>query len=220
MKSQRIASGGFTLVELTIVLIIIALLISGMMVPLSAQRDIQRIGGTQKQLAEIREALFGFAIINGRLPCPATATDPADAKYGVEDSGACAQEGFLPWRSLGVEEIDAWGIRRNSGADPFVGYFRYRVDAAFATNFTLDTLPNSSLSVQNAAGNSLTQAAPNSPVLIVYSSGPDQQANGANAGAPDSSFQAGERMSTFDDLLIWVGRPILLNRMISAGRLP
>ena len=80
MKSQRIASGGFTLVELTIVLIIIALLISGMMVPLSAQRDIQRIGGTQKQLAEIREALFGFAIINGRLPCPATATDPADVE--------------------------------------------------------------------------------------------------------------------------------------------
>ena len=67
---------------------------------------------------------------------------------------------------------------------------------------------------------SLTQAAPNSPVLIVYSTGPDQQANGANAGAADSIFQAGERMSTFDDLLIWVGRPILLNRMISAGRLP
>lgn len=61
---------GFILMELTVVLVIVALLLGGLLIPLSAQRDGEAIRGTEKYLADIRDALLGFAVANGRLPCP------------------------------------------------------------------------------------------------------------------------------------------------------
>ncbi len=71
--SARTGSGqkGFSLIELAIVLVVVALLIGGLLVPLSMQIEQQRIRDTQKTLEEIKEALVGFAIANGRLPRPA-----------------------------------------------------------------------------------------------------------------------------------------------------
>lgn len=216
---------GFSLVELAIVLVIVALLIGGMLVPLSAQREIQRSNETQRKLSEIKEALLGFAVINGRLPCPTTTTDPANANYGIEDAACINIEGYLPWKSLGVEEIDAWGSKRTASADPFYGFWRYRVDSAFSIAFTLNTNPSSALVIQDASGNVLTQASPNSPIAIVYSTGPDKTANGLNvdtdaAATTDPLYQAGDLSPIFDDIAIWIGRPVLFNRMISAGKLP
>ena len=64
MDRHVVSEAGFTLVELAVVLVIMAVLIGGMLVPLSAQRDIRNVSETQKQLSEIKEALLGFAIIN------------------------------------------------------------------------------------------------------------------------------------------------------------
>lgn len=71
--------------ELTVVLVIVALLLGGLLVPLGAQRDIDFAKATDKSLADIREALIGFAVINGRLPCPADKTIASTAaNAGVE----------------------------------------------------------------------------------------------------------------------------------------
>lgn len=55
----------------------------------------------------------------------------------------------------------------------------------------------------------------------MYSTGPNRQADGLNAsysaGAP--SYQAGESTADFDDLLVWLGRPLLIARVAQAGRL-
>lgn len=222
---SSLPASGFTLVELTVVLIIVALLIGGMLVPLSAQRTMQNINETQRQLSEIKEALLGFAVINGRLPCPTTTADPADIGYGIEDATCNNIEAYLPWKSLGIAEIDPWGAKRSVKTDPFTGYWRYRVDAAFATAFTLATTPSSALAIQSAAGNALTQASPNSPVAIVYSTGLDRKANGQNVdkdttATTDPLYESGDQSPTFDDMVIWISRPILFNRMISAGKLP
>ena len=210
---------GFTLTELAIVLVIVALLIGGMLVPLSTQRDIHNTSDTKKQLAEIREALLGFAIINGRLPCQSSTTDPAAANYGLEDSPCSNNEGYLPWKTLGVMEVDAWGSQRSAATDPFSGYWRYRVVTAYTTAFTLAAPPSSSLLVQDASGNALTSSAPDGPVALIYSTGPDLVANGQNATI-DATYQAGERSPSFDDTLVWIGRPILFNRLVTARKLP
>ena len=89
---------GFTLMELAVVLMIVGLLLGGLFIPLSSQRDLQGRQTTEKALADIREALIGFAVINGRLPCPAQANisdnDPTvPNNAGVEavtPSGICA----------------------------------------------------------------------------------------------------------------------------------
>lgn len=67
---------GFTLIELAMVLFIVALLIGGLLMPLSAQYEVRGRQETEKALANIREALIGFAVVNGRLPCPAVASIP------------------------------------------------------------------------------------------------------------------------------------------------
>ena len=209
---------------MTIVLVIVALLIGGMLVPLSMQRDIQNTKETDRRLSEIKEALLGFAAINGRLPCPSTEMDPASVSYGVEDAACVEVEGYLPWKSLGVPETDAWGSPRSVSTEPFVGYWHYRVDKNFVTSISLTTTTGSSLVVQDANGNALT-AATSSPIAIVYSTGPNLVRNGMNVntlGGPqaDPIYQSSERTSSFDDQLIWVSRPLLVNRLIAAGKLP
>lgn len=213
---------GFTLTELAVVLAIIALLIGGMLMPLSAQRDAQSRRDTEKALAEIRDALVGYAIINGKLPCPmpTTITDPANAAYGYA-AATCSpgSEGYLPWKSLGIYEVDAWGSPRASSAEPFRGYWRYRVDDAFSSAFTLTTATTSGLTVKDTTGNTLTEST-NTPVAIVYSTGPNLTADGLNSGIPDAIYQADLPSTTFDDVLIWIGRPVLFSRMVAAGKLP
>lgn len=213
---------GFSLVELAVVLVIVALLIGGMLLPLSAQRDVRSQAETQKGLAEIREALIGYAIINGKLPCPmlTSTTDPANAAYGMAPS-TCSPggEGYLPWKTLGVNEVDAWGQKRAASTDPFTGYWRYRVDDSFSVAFTLSSTA-SQLSVKDAAANMLTEASPNAPVAVVFSTGANQTADGLNGDGTANEYQTGDGSPTFDDLLIWIGRPLLFSRMVSAGKLP
>ena len=60
-NSRLSGERGFTLVEMTIVLVIIGLLISSLIPPLSAQMDQRNVNETREQLANIREALIGFA---------------------------------------------------------------------------------------------------------------------------------------------------------------
>ena len=115
--------GGFTLVELAIVLLVVGLVLGGLIVPLAKQAQSRRISETGATAREIKEALFGFAIVNGRFPCPATvatnglenrrnddaASGPVDSP--IEGCRGGAYSGFVPWATLGVPEIDAWGNR-------------------------------------------------------------------------------------------------------------
>lgn len=129
---------GFTLVELAMVLFIVSLLIGGLLMPLTAQNEIRGRQETDRALANIREALIGFAVVNGRLPCPADRTIASGvgnagveavtgaggpcactaAASGIAGAGATCNDaaadgvtGVLPWATLGVPEADAWGNR-------------------------------------------------------------------------------------------------------------
>lgn len=128
---------GFSLIEIAIVMFIISLLLGGLLLPLSAQQDIHNQGDTQKQLAEAREALLGFAIANGRLPCPATA-----ASNGLESPvggvGGCTNpyDGFLPAASLGLAPIDAQGYAVDGWGGNPINRIRYAVTTANVSAFT------------------------------------------------------------------------------------
>lgn len=206
---------------MTIVVIIVFLLLGGLLVPLSAQIESRSRADTHKTLADIRDALLGFATIYGRLPCPSTEANPASAQYGVEDASCSASvtaDGFLPWKTLGVPEFDAWGAPRTAASDPRLGTWRYRVDSNFAKVFALTTGTSDSLKVFDGAGSELTTSAERA-VVIVFSTGPNRQADGRNA-VYDNQYEGAENRADFDDLTLWLARPILLSRMVAAGRLP
>ena len=105
--------------------------------------------------------------------------------------------------------------------DGWAGHWRYRVDPAFTTApIGAATAPVANLQIRSHDG-SRTTTTDSQAVAIVYSTGPNRQADGLNAsysaGAP--SYQAGESTAGFDDLLGWLGRPLLIARVAQAGRL-
>jgi len=208
---KNIKNQGFTLIEMAVVLIIIGLLMGSFLTPLSQQVDQLKIESTAKKLAEIEDALLGFAIINGHLPCPDSDGD------GIENTpAACNIEGDLPWADLGLQES-----RRDEWGQPF----RYRVDSAFAgANFPNPPNTTNGLSVQDTSGTILVanESVWNTSriIAIIFSSGKNITAEGDNNNG-DTVYTHDEYISgNFDDILIWIPKSILINRLAVAGKWP
>lgn len=211
---------GFTLVEVAIVLVIVGLLVSAFLAPLSAQRDLKDYSQVRTDLAQIQEALYGFAVANGRLPCPDTTGNDGleDACVGI--TNATSTGGNLPWATLGVQANDPWGRT-----------YQYRVNDAFGKTFTLSTTGSGAGILKVYTDSALgTSVADNVPAVI-YSSGKngavqppisaDELENRVTAGTKfDANFVSHDFSPTFDDVVVWVSPNILFNRMVAAGKLP
>ena len=227
---------GFTLVELAIVLIIFGLLIAAFLSPLKAQRELSERRDTQELLVETKEALTGYAVVNGHLPCPDTKPLP----NGIEDrkaDGSCQNdEGTLPWNTLGIEATDSWSR-----------YLRYRADTTFSNSnikFSISSATGAS-NIQIKGENNLPLVSGSSrPAAVVISHGSNgfgginnNQLPAANAmplpkGADeienadkDVSFVShvptpSGSINEFDDMLIWISPKVLITKMVTAGRLP
>lgn len=87
MKSTPRQFAGFTLIELAVVMFVISLLLGGLLLPMSAQMEVRGRQETDRSLANIRDALIGFAVINGRLPCPAVASIPTGTTVSGLEAG-------------------------------------------------------------------------------------------------------------------------------------
>lgn len=138
---------GFTLIEMAMVLLIVALLLGGGLSVISAQIEQQKFKDTQKILDDAKEALIGFAAANGRLPCPASA-----ASNGIESpaGGSTAvtpctnpYNGFLPAATLGMSGLDANGYLLD-GWQGQLNRVRYAVTTAITpgANANAATSPN------------------------------------------------------------------------------
>lgn len=121
---------GFSLVEIAVVLVIISVLATIVAVPLATQIEQRRAEETRKQIEVGKEALFGFAMANGRLPCPASAASNGVASYCTTGTGGCVattvlqahgrcsdSNGFLPAVTLGVAPVDAQGYAIDAWQD-------------------------------------------------------------------------------------------------------
>ena len=227
---------GFSLVEIAIVLVIVGLMVGGLLTPLTMQLEQRKAADTQRALEEAREALVGFAVRYGYLPCPAIS-----ASDGQEDrSGSrCTDErrdGYLPWATLGLAKLDAWHH-----------LYRYSVTPAFADSvnrFKLVTARDITVYTRDALGKlSAATAAADIPAVILshgrngYGATSDvglRLANASrsnedelgNAGA-DINFMARGASDNralpggeFDDMVTWVSPNILFNRMVAAQVLP
>lgn len=139
LRQSRRAARGFSLTELAVVFAIVALLVGGALMTLSAQVEQRNNDETLRRLNAATDAVLGFAIVNRRLPCPARYTSTASHSQGRESfcsgaTGTCAgsetttvqthgncsdfYSGFLPAASIGAAPtddtgfaVDAWGNR-------------------------------------------------------------------------------------------------------------
>ena len=127
----------FTLLEMSVVFVIIGVVAGGAMVIFNQSVDRRQMVETQTKLRDIQKALEDFRIANNRLPCPANVqTAMSAAGFGSENSssgndcagtnnillsGAAAYSGapqvyigMVPTRTLKLPDdaaIDAWGRR-------------------------------------------------------------------------------------------------------------
>lgn len=198
---------GFSLVELAIVLLIVTLLLGGLLVPLNAQIDQQRTKETQKTLAELKESLLGFAIVNGRLPCPATTASNGQESFCTSAAGACIPtstyqthgkcsnffDGLVPAAALGITPVNAQGLLQ----DGWNNAIRYAVnDKIGSFNYAL-TNPNG---IKNATINTLMGATLitvcSNAVLITTICGPLPTTTKLTDSAPALIYSLGKNGNT------------------------
>lgn len=219
---------GYSLIELSIAMVIIALLSSGFIFALGAQRSVTATAEARRQLDAITETLTGFAITNGRLPCPAKPTlSGSDASAGLEDCSIASGHGTLPWATLGLPETDPWGNR-------FTYYAHTDFTAPLASgtlsSFALDSNGNANIRETSGAANDIASALPAVVVCHGNRGNGAYRSNGAkitgatgdeaeNADA-DLLFIARPPDDGFDDLLAWIIPSQLKSRMVAAGKLP
>jgi prepilin-type N-terminal cleavage/methylation domain-containing protein len=230
---------GFSLIEVAIAIFVITLLLGSILVPLSTQVEQRKTSETQKALDETKEALLGYALANGYLPCPAiSATDGREDRSGSACTGA-KRQGFLPWVTLGTSKLDSWGH-----------IFRYSVTPAFSNSaslFTISTPRDISISTRNSTGTVVNLSNANDIPVVIFSVGrngnwgtsddgtavgnlsatnADEVTNNNGGGTGQVYFSRTTTDNTaatggeFDDIVVWLSTSVLLNRMVAAGKLP
>ncbi len=191
LTAKRQFQTGFTLVEMAIVLFIVTILLGGLLPTLSGQVEQRQNNETRKQLDEIKEALIGYAVANGRLPCPASIT-PTNS-YGAENpigGGNCSNfyNGFVPAATLGISGannqglvLDAWGnpiryaVSKWSSSTPIM-------NNVFTTVSGISTVGISNLSpnlqvcstatgISGSSCGGTTSLTPNGVPAVIYSTG-------------------------------------------------
>ena len=233
---------GFTLIELAMVLFILTLLLAGFLRPLAERVRQDEINRTEAQMEQIREVIYGYAVKEGRLPCPDCRSDSegtctsAEVGDGIEDpsvpGAACKSDvGNLPWQTLGVEERDVWS-----------NLFTYRVTGDFADstdgtgcagtatiNVSFSLCSVGDITVLDSDGGS--NIATGVPAIVVShgsnwtevpsSHEAENYDNGTDTDREfvDKDFSEDELLK-FDDILIWISPHILVNRMVISGKLP
>lgn len=150
-KTGNFSQAGFTLLELTIVLLIIGTVLSGGVVVTAAMLTRMQTSETEHKLATIEEAILHYRRAFNRLPCPGDITIAPDAaNFGMEapDIGTCTGgtpaanfgpasttvvAGGLPTVALQLEDdyaVDGWGRK-----------FLYAVDTQFTSADAFDDIP-------------------------------------------------------------------------------
>jgi len=117
---------GFTLTELAVVFTIISLLLATALFTLSAQTEQRNFEETRRRLDAARELLLAFAIVNGRLPCPATAASAGTEAITTAPNCDSPYGGFLPARAIGFQVVDTNGF----ALDAWQNRIRYAVSSA------------------------------------------------------------------------------------------
>lgn len=233
------------MIEVAIVMIIMSLAIGGAFIPLNARIEQQGLTDSANVLNDINEALAGFAIRNGRLPCPASGD--SNGIESPQGGGVCTHpyDGYVPAVSLGLGHLDENGYI----LDAWNNRMRYAVakvgNSAFTTENGMKTAGLTKLESElhvcgSATGanatdcdtaTALTSESQNAPPAVVFSTGKNGLTGGTSADekanldnnpvfVSHTPTPVDSPTGEFDDIVSWLSPNILYGQMVNAGQLP
>lgn len=180
IRKLRKKLSAYTLLELSVVLMIIAIATAGGGVMFTASLKKHQVQQTQGKLEAVQKALLDFRCTYGRLPCPGdlTVDGVGFGNYGKDAAtpGACTGgsptanftsgeivAGIVPTKALKLRDeyaLDGWGNRIMYAVDR-------RLTAQGAFNTLLPTDTTTRITVINNGGATITSQA----AFVVWSSG-------------------------------------------------
>lgn len=230
---------GFSLIELAVVLVIVGLLVGGGIAALDATQTQTKRSDQKNQLARVKEALYGYAMVNGRLPCPDTNGNGLenDTSTGCE---ANDNQGALPSATLGLSRRDSWGhplyyaVTLAYAGDPEeenpdTSAFTFEDDGSFTVfddhdpgirEVVAEDVPAIVLSFAAQGGQVWTDTGFVCPGTGAGFSDNEIDNCDEDGFFIDAGFSSAESGQRFDDMVTWLSDPVLKSRMVDAGKLP
>jgi len=221
---------GYTLVELSVVLVIVSLLTAGGLVLGAGMVNQAAHIDTKKILEQLDQSLRDYYVVNGRLPCPASLTEPLDSSdFGDEvNGGSCVGSAITGTESnsgvrVGMIPSRTLGLSNKAASDRYANRIVYAVTEGLTATGSFATT-DGAVTVHDRHGVTLTDAA-----YMIISPGKDH--NGAyfystnalastcstvdnldgencdyadNAVFRDAPFNNGDTALFFDDQTRWV----------------
>lgn len=126
MSSKQRIQYGFTLVEVSFALLIVAILLGYTVALFPRQQELKQYRAVDAEMDRIIEAIVGFAQVNGRLPCPSNPASGGNESPGGDNE--CDNfGGFVPVNTLGL----AGTLNQDTLLmDPWGNPYRYYVSAS------------------------------------------------------------------------------------------
>jgi prepilin-type N-terminal cleavage/methylation domain-containing protein len=185
---------GFTLLELSIVVMVLSLMAASILSILTQQTRIKKQAELAQKMDRIELALQNYVKNAGRLPCPASATfPPGNNAFGfiLGDLGVCDGNtnltgnvfvGAVPVRSIGIPDeymFDPWGGRIMYAVD-----IRATDQLSLSVTYSLRSNAIGAITVKddNAGNNRITDA-----LVVLLSHGPNGHGAYQLSGARKSS---------------------------------
>ncbi len=237
-RCGRELQGGFTLLELAIVLVVLSLITGSFIDPLGEHLESRRRQQTAQLLEYTRQAVIGFAAAHARLPCPALIDGPAIEQQDCTDNSV----GVVPAVTLGMQGsidehgrlLDAWGQPLRYAVTSADHAERGRVgEPDFLTPAEMSLVGMQHLKpdltiCREHSGSHCTQSkmVASQVPLVIYSLGKDDSVSGHQAGNQDLNkvfvtreFSKNEQQP-FDDMVVWLSEHVLFYHLLQAGVLP
>lgn len=196
---RRRMQQGFSLIELSMVLVIIAILIGSALTSGKSRLTFAQMNQTQQKLDKIEAAVAAHLALNGFLPCPAVGSLASGvAGFGDADCAGTLVDTADPDVHVGMIPINALNLSDDFLLDGWDHRFTYAVDSHFVKAADFDFYPNGSITINNSAGVARTAQA----VLALVSYGPNGHGawpkKGGAARINAASADAGEQENADD----------------------
>lgn len=170
---------GFSLLEVTMVMLIGGIVLGAAASGLSSYIDTKRSHVTKERLEEVDRALQRYLSLNGRYPCPASVSAAVgSANFGIEVDANCASTSIPTGATftdtgpdsvlvrIGAVPVRTLNLPEDFIGDPYGGRFTYAVTVPLASPGTYDR-DGGDIAVIDSSGNSVINPAGSAHYVIV-----------------------------------------------------